>query len=271
MRHVRRSPSLFACALSVALVAGCGDDPAGPDETDRTADRLAWLADSLSEAGQASGAIPLLMAADAVRAGAGPRSLTVTIDGESFTWTGIAVRMSLSEAACEQFGAQLPGGPVDIDFCAPSQFTVAWEGSMPDASRLLTFGGDTGAVRLGPDQFSGVFPGEDAPSFGFAMLHELRSEHLWMSDSGSAGTTQLSTGGECPGRHPRGGGADDVSCRLASYRVELGGRFQALDFRLVPGAGMADDPGPASAPRRITIGAQSLDGMHLEILRLRRP
>ena len=268
MRYAVRFRALLAACASLLVAAGCSDS-SGPDETSLAAYHLERLAESLNRVGSSDAAFPLVMASQSVRAGASLRTFDVTVDGVTSAWTGVATRMSHSETACEQLMEVLPGIPAVPGLCAPLQFTVAWDGPLPEPSRLLVFGGDTGSVQLGLDSFTGdELPGETLEfRFAFAGLHELDSDRLWVSDSGLAVTSELATAGACP-RQPVGSARSaDVSCRIATYRIQLGGRFRVLDLDGDPFI-IGTPPGEqAGEARRISIAPQSLAGMHLEILR----
>ena len=267
MRHARLSPTRLACALSLALLAGCGDDPAGPDETDRTADRLAHLADSLGGSGDITTIMALRMGSDALRAGASLQQIDVTLDGSTSAWTAIATQLSLSDEACAQLLDGLPGTVPDAEsFCAPSQFTVAWRGTRPEATSLLSFAGDTGTVSF--DIGLGVLEGERG-GFGFSMLRELGSSVLWFADSGSARSVVQSSGGPCP--RPAAGRDFEIEmeCTLQRYRVSLAARYDGSFgglLPLVPGS-PPDDGESTPPPRRATIATQSVGGMRLHVLR----
>lgn len=268
MRPVRLSTSLLAGALSLAVVTGCEDDPAGPDPVDGTADRLAHLADSLGASGDVTTVMALLMASDALRAGAALQQIAVTLDGTTSAWSAVATKLTLSDEACAQLLDGLPGTIPDAEpFCAPSQFTVAWRGARPEATSLLSFAGDTGTVSFG---FGfGVFEGEPG-GFGFSMLRDLGSDVLWFADSGSARSVVQSSGGACPRRMPPRDIEIEMECTLERYGVTLAARYGALDFgELSPldPSSPPDDEGPMLPPRRASIATQSVGGMHLHIVR----
>ena len=266
MRPARLSASLLACALSVAVVTGCGDDPAGPDPVDGTADRLAHLADSLGASGDITTVMALHMASDALRAGASLQQIGVTLDGTTSAWTAVATQLTLSDEACAQLLDGLPGTIPDAEsFCAPSQFTVAWRGARPELTSLLSFAGDTGTVSF--DFGFGVFEGEPG-GFGFSMLRDLGSDVLWFADSGSARSVVQASGGACPRRLPPRSIEIEMECTLERYGVTLAARYGGLAGGQLPlDPSSPPDEEPMLPPRRASIATQSVGGMHLHVVR----
>ena len=271
MRPARLPRRLLTLTTSLLVLAACGDEPSGPSDAELTARRLDQLADSLLDAGGLGSSVALRMASDALRSGAPLRSVTVSLDGMVGTWTGIAVRMSTSATACAQLLEDLAPVPPGLDVCAPIQWMTAWEGTMPEATRMIGIVGDTGTVDF---SMRGGFESteEVGTGFGFATFHELATDRLWWADSGSARAVEAATDGACPRQPARGEMAATFGCALARFQVSVGGRFRYLDVDvlnpLVPAGALPLEQGePALPPRRVVVAPQLLGGMHLEIRR----
>jgi hypothetical protein len=239
--------------ISVVAVAsmmlGCDSDPAGPSELELAvaAMRFDALGNERDTAGDIEGARGARSTAMALRLGARPSSVRLTIDGETADYLALVTEHSFR--AGTMGGAPLPPPALAM------RTLLAWQGLPPDRFVALTISADTGT-------FGRFFAlqSTDEP----ASVHEWfmatgvvvdRGESPWFAVDGGARITQVSLGESCrvPRRHPAVT-FEPIACRQTSF---------AARFTMVLGPGTILHASEAPS-RMASLPLSTISGVWLE-------
>lgn len=246
---------LFSLAAPLAVTACGSDDTVSPqDKALDMSRRFEQVADSLELAGDPNAAEGARGLAELLKMTQTLSTVSVSVDGSARSYNALGMQLRVPEAP----GDICEGDPECIEFeDAPTftQIVFAWRGeSVDEAIAFIADSVGSWAIEL-PDDVENP---RELPHVIGAMV-EVASERAWVTTGGTAGSTAVSTGGQCATstKIPPTVG---YSCNVVSIRFAANVQLNQIDTER---GGII-----AGSTRTLVMQSQPVSGAYLNITAL---
>jgi hypothetical protein len=241
---------LIAGALAIAPLACGGDRATGPSESDPAAE-LERAAAELGLAADPSTALAYQTVAAALRGGARPKGVTITVDGTASQWDAFGHEIVFNPPA----GEMLPDPP-DLPTL---RSLLAWQ-SRDGRFRVIHLVADGETIgRFFP--LEPVDPG--TPRFPSSLIYSEGRNRLWVGVRGTQNSEAEVSQTPCPARRQPAGPLPAPSCRLATFRFQLSDvEVEHFAFPVTP---IAPPLSGGTEKRRLSMAWQQVDGIQLTL------